>query len=71
MKTIELCIPREVTLKLDVRNRLVLSAFISRIRVRKLLSKGTQEYLAFLINTLVDKVRLEDIPVVKEYPNFF
>ena len=32
---------------------------------------GGQGYLAFLINTPGDKVRLEDMPVVKKYPNVF
>ena len=36
-----------------------------------MLSKGTQEYLAFLINTPSDKVRFEDMPVVKEYSDIF
>mgnify|MGYP004722904999 CR=1 FL=1 len=68
---VELCISGEATLKMDVRGRLVSSAFISGIRVRRLLSKGVQGYLAFLINTLGDKVRLEDMLVVKEYPDIF
>ncbi|XP_071933751.1 uncharacterized protein [Coffea arabica] len=71
MKTVELCIPGEATLKLDVRGRLASSALISGIRVRKMLSKGAQAYLAFLINTPSDKVKLEDMPVVKEYPDVF
>ena len=71
MKIVELCIPGETTLKLDVRDRLVSSALISGIRVMKILSKGDQGYLAFLINTSSDKVRLEDIPIVKEYPDVF
>ena len=68
---VELCIPGEATLKLDVRGRLASSALISGIRARKMLSKGAQEYLAFLINIPSDKVRLEDMPVVKEYPDVF
>ena len=36
-----------------------------------MLSKGFQGYLAFLLNTPSDKVRLEDMPVVKEYPDVF
>ncbi|XP_027158246.1 uncharacterized protein LOC113759867 [Coffea eugenioides] len=71
MKTVELCIPGEATLKLDIRGRLALSALISEIRSRKMLSKGAQGYLAFLINTSSDKVRLEEMPVVKEYPDVF
>ncbi|XP_027169566.1 uncharacterized protein LOC113769304 [Coffea eugenioides] len=38
MKVLELHIPEEATLKLDMRGRLVSSALISEIRVRKLLS---------------------------------
>ncbi|XP_027093721.1 uncharacterized protein [Coffea arabica] len=70
-KMVELCIPREATLKLDVRGRLASSALISEIRVRKILSKGVQGYLAFLINSPSDKVRLKNMPVVKEYPDVF
>ncbi|XP_027151783.1 uncharacterized protein LOC113751830 [Coffea eugenioides] len=70
-KMVELCIPGEATLKLDIKDRLASSAHISGIRVRKMLNKGVQEYLVFLINTPSDKVRLEDMPVVKEYPDVF
>ena len=41
MKTVELCIPGEATLKLDVRGRLVSSTLILGIRTRKMFSKGT------------------------------
>mgnify|MGYP004717181545 CR=1 FL=1 len=58
-------------MKLNVRGRLASSALISGIRVRKMLSKGAWRYLAFLINTPSDKVRLEDMPVVKDYPDVF
>ncbi|XP_071917027.1 uncharacterized protein [Coffea arabica] len=68
---VELCIPGETTLKLDVRGRLVSSTLISEIRTRKMLSKEVQGYLAFLINTHSDKVRLKDMPVVMEYPDVF
>ena len=36
-----------------------------------MLSKIAQGYLIFLINTPSDKVRLEDMPVVEEYSDFF
>ncbi|XP_071917097.1 uncharacterized protein [Coffea arabica] len=71
MKTVELCIPEEAILKLDVSGRLASSALISGIRVRKILSKGAQGSLAFLINIPNDTVRLEDMPVVKKYPDVF
>ena len=71
MKLVKLHIPGEATLKLDVRGKLVSSALISGIRVRKLLSSGANGYLAFLINTPGDKVKLENVPVVKEFPDVF
>ena len=40
MKMVEFGILREATLRLDLRDRLVSSALISRIRIRKLLIKG-------------------------------
>ncbi|XP_071933742.1 uncharacterized protein [Coffea arabica] len=71
MKLVELCIPGEATLNLDVRGRLISSALISGIRVRKLLNSRGKGYLTFLINTFGDKVKLENVPVVKEFPNVF
>ncbi|XP_071921757.1 uncharacterized protein [Coffea arabica] len=71
MKLVELRIPGEATLKLDVMDRLVSSTLISGIRVRKLLSSGGKGYLDFLINALRDKVKLENVPVVKEFFDVF
>ncbi|XP_071926135.1 uncharacterized protein [Coffea arabica] len=71
MKLVELHIPDETTLKLDVRGRLASSALFSGIRVRKLLSSGAKGYLGFLINTPGDKVKLENVTVVKEFPDVF
>ncbi|XP_027181928.1 uncharacterized protein LOC113780316 [Coffea eugenioides] len=70
-KVVEFCIPGEATLRLDVRGRLVSTTLISEIRVRKLLSKGAQDFLAFVINTPTDKLEVENAPVVKEYPDMF
>ena len=71
MKVIEFCIQGEAILKLDVRDTLVSSALISKIRIRKLLSKGAQGYLAFLVNNPREKVKLEDMPVINEYLDVF
>ncbi|XP_071913994.1 uncharacterized protein [Coffea arabica] len=71
MKLVELRIPGRATLKLDVRGRLASSALISGIRVRKLLSRGVKGYLAFLMNTPRDKVKLENVPVVKKFFDVF
>ncbi|XP_027158240.1 uncharacterized protein LOC113759862 [Coffea eugenioides] len=70
-KLVEFCIPGEATLRLDVRGSLASSAMISGIRARKLLSRGAQGFLAFLLNTPTDKLTIEDVPVVREYPDVF
>ncbi|XP_071918786.1 uncharacterized protein [Coffea arabica] len=71
MKLVELRISGKATLKLGVRGRLASSVLISGIRVRKLLSSGAKGYLTFLINTPEDKVKLENVPVVKKFLNVF
>ncbi|XP_071909874.1 uncharacterized protein [Coffea arabica] len=71
MKVVEFCIPGEATLKLDVRGMIASSALISGIRARKLLRRGARGYLAFLINTPGEKTKLEDMPVISEYPDVF
>ncbi|XP_027155563.1 uncharacterized protein LOC113755899 [Coffea eugenioides] len=70
-KIVEFCIPGEATLRLDVKGRLASSAMVSGIRARKMLSKGAQGFLAFLINTPRDQVKLEDVPVVRDFPDVF
>ncbi|XP_071933153.1 uncharacterized protein [Coffea arabica] len=70
-KMVEFSTPGKVTLRLDVRDRLVSSALISGTRARKLLSKGAQGYLVFLINTPGNKVKLEDVLVVNEFFDVF
>ena len=70
-KVMEFYIPGETTLRLDVRGNLVSSALISGIRAKKLLNKWVQGYLAFLINILGDKVKLEDVLVVNEFFDVF
>ncbi|XP_071906070.1 uncharacterized protein [Coffea arabica] len=70
-KVVEFCIPGEATLRLDVKGRLASSAMVSGIRARKMLSKGAQGFIAFLINTPSDQVRLEDVLVVREFLDVF
>ncbi|XP_071906001.1 uncharacterized protein [Coffea arabica] len=70
-KVLELWIPGEATLKLDVRGWLASSAMVSGIQARKMLYKGARSFLAFLINAPSDQVRLEDVPVVQEFPDVF
>ncbi|XP_027171655.1 uncharacterized protein LOC113771252 [Coffea eugenioides] len=55
---------------LDIKG-LASSAMISGIRARKMLHKGAQGFLAFLINAPSDQVKLEDVLVVREFPDVF
>ncbi|XP_071901792.1 uncharacterized protein [Coffea arabica] len=41
------------------------------IRARKLLNSGAKGYLGFLINTPGDKMKMENMPVVKEFSDVF
>ncbi|XP_071905643.1 uncharacterized protein [Coffea arabica] len=68
-KVVEFCISGETILELDVRDILASFALISEIRVRKLLSNWAQGYLAFQVNILGEKVKLEDMPVINECPD--
>ncbi|XP_071933786.1 uncharacterized protein [Coffea arabica] len=60
--------------KLDCRakvGRLASSAIISGVRARKMLYRGAQGFLAFLINAPSDQVKLEEVPAVREFPDVF
>ncbi|XP_027124189.2 uncharacterized protein [Coffea arabica] len=70
-KVVKFRIPGEATLKLDMRGSLASSAMISGIRARKLLSRGAQGFLTFLINPPTDKLKVEDVPIVGEYSDVF
>ena len=70
-KIMKFCIPGEATLRLDIKGRLASSILISEFRVRKLISKGTQDYLTFLINPPSDKMKLKDVPIVRDYLDIF
>ena len=47
------------------------TALTSDLKARKLLQKGAQGYLAFLINKPTDKKTLGDVPVVREFTDVF
>ncbi|KAL6179594.1 hypothetical protein ACLB2K_051107 [Fragaria x ananassa] len=47
------------------------SCLISAVAARKLLNKGCQAYLAHVVDTRKGEVRMEDIPVVNEFPDVF
>nr|XP_027078768.1 uncharacterized protein LOC113702032 [Coffea arabica] len=70
-KKVDFHIPGEPTLQLDVRGKLTSTTLISGIKARKLLSKGARGYLAVLINTPQEQLKVENVPVVCEFPDLF
>ncbi|XP_027169574.1 uncharacterized protein LOC113769313 [Coffea eugenioides] len=70
-KKVDFHIPGEPTLQLDVRGKLISTTLISGIKARKLLSKGARGYLAVLINTPQEQLKVENVPVVCEFPELF
>ena len=70
-KIVEFYIPGEATLRLDMKGRLALFVLISGLQVRKLISKRAQGYLAFLINSPSDKMKLKNVPIARDYPDVF
>ena len=53
-----------------IRREIALS-LINAMTASKMLRKGCQGYLAFLVDRRQEGTRLEDIPIVKEFPNVF
>ncbi|KAI3746397.1 hypothetical protein L6452_08829 [Arctium lappa] len=46
-------------------------AIISMVKARKCLSKGSSSFLVYVIDAKLKKKRLEDVKVVKEFPDVF
>nr|XP_027067807.1 uncharacterized protein LOC113693474 [Coffea arabica] len=70
-KKVDLHIPGGPTLQLDLRGKLASTTLISGIRAQKLLSKGARGFLAMLINTPGEQLKVENVPVVCEYLEMF
>ena len=51
--------------------RVILGSIISAMIVRKLLRKGCQAYLAYVVDNKKQDKELRDIPIVGEYPDVF
>jgi len=50
---------------------IILTNLISAVSNRKLLRKGCTRYLAYVLNSKNDETGLNDILIVKEFPNVF
>ena len=51
--------------------REIAPSLINAMTASKMLRKGCQGYLAFVVDRRQEGTRLEDIPIVKEFPEFF
>ena len=49
----------------------IASSLINAMTTLKMLRKGCQGYLAFVVDRRQEGTRLEDIPIVKEFPDVF
>ncbi|KAH9685255.1 Endonuclease [Citrus sinensis] len=63
--------PGKAEVKFCGERRVLPSCVISAISARRLLRKGCSAYLAHVIDTEARELRLEDITVVKEFPDVF
>ncbi|WRX11508.1 Reverse transcriptase domain - like 10 [Theobroma cacao] len=53
------------------KRRVLPSCVISAIKASKLVQKGYPTYLAYVIDTSKGEPKLEDVPIVSEFPNVF
>ena len=51
--------------------REIAPSLINAMTASKMLRKGCQGYLAFVVDRRQERTRLEDIPIVKEFPDVF
>ena len=51
--------------------RKIAPSLINNMTASKMLRKGCQGYLAFVVDRRQEGTRLEDIPIVKEFPDVF
>ena len=63
--------PGEPEIVFTGERRILPSCIISAIETKRLLQKGCQAYLAHVIDRSVPGVSLEQVPVVREFPDVF
>ena len=70
-KEVRLVRPEEPGVIFRGIRREIAPSLINAIAASKMLRKGCQGYLAFVVDRRQEGTRLEDIPIVKEFPDFF
>nr|XP_027124193.1 uncharacterized protein LOC113740877 [Coffea arabica] len=65
-------LPYDLEIKTPITNKSLLANMVYKwCEARKLLSKGARGYLAVLINTPQEQLKVENVPVVCEFPELF
>ena len=70
-KEVRLVRPEEPGVIFRGIRREIAPSLINAMTASKMLSKGCQGYLAFVVDRRQEGTRLENIPIVKEFPNVF
>ena len=70
-KEVRLVRPEEPGVILWGIRREIAPSLINAMTASKMLRKGCQGYLAFIVDMRQEGTRLEDIPIVKEFPDVF
>ena len=70
-KEVRLVQPEELGMIFRGIRREIAPSLINAMTAWKMLRKGCQGYLAFVVDKRQEGTRLEDIPIVKEFPNVF
>ena len=70
-KEVRLVRPEEQGVIFRGIRREIAPSLINAMTASKMLRKGCQGYLAFIVDRRQDGTRLEDIPIIKEFPDVF
>ena len=70
-KKVKLCRPGELEITFCGVRKILSSSMISVMMAGKMLRKSYPGFLAYVVEVRDDDMRLEDIPVVKEFPDMF
>ena len=70
-KEVRLVRPEELGVIFRGIRREIAPSLINAMTASKMLRKGCQGYLAFVVDRRQEGTRLEDIPIVKEFPDVF
>ena len=70
-KEVKICRPGEPEITFCGVRKILSSSMMSVIMAGKMLRKSYPGYLAYVVEVREDDVRLEDIPVVREFPDVF